>query len=150
MASYQITVPLPPKEASPNFHPASIGARMKQATAIRMYREQCGVIMCSANANILAIECRVAIHLDFYLARPLPWKGYREGLYYPRDADNARASAKAAQDALVDAGIIKGDSARYVDAGYTRLHTTQKEHQGRAELVITLEELPCSKQRASW
>lgn len=76
----------------------------------------------------------VTIDLDFYMCR-----GFNaEGTYLARDPDNALASVKAAIDSLKDAGVIKGDSKKYVRIGEVRLYTKQKEHGGRTELVMKL------------
>lgn len=76
----------------------------------------------------------VRIDLDFYLCKGIQG----EGLYFPRDPDNALASAKASVDSLKDAGVIKGDSKRYVRIGEVRLHTKRPEHLGKTELVMHL------------
>lgn len=76
----------------------------------------------------------VTIDLDFYLCRGIN----AEGLYLPKDPDNAVASSKAAIDSLKDAGVIKGDTKRYVRLGEVRLHSRKGEHNGRTELVMKL------------
>lgn len=76
----------------------------------------------------------VTIDLDFYLCRGMN----AEGQYLAKDPDNAVASVKAAIDSLKDAGVIKGDSKRYVRLGEVRLHSRKTEHLGRTELVMKL------------
>jgi Holliday junction resolvase RusA-like endonuclease len=130
MTEYTITLPLPPIQASPNkrFH---WGAK---ARAVRLYREQCSYLIRQATQRKRAISGMVTIDLDFYLCRGLQ----AEGLYLPKDPDNAIASAKAAVDSLKDAGVIKGDSKQYVRLGEVRLHSRKHEHQNRTELVMKL------------
>jgi len=76
----------------------------------------------------------VTIDLDFYLCKGIQG----EGLYFGRDPDNCLASAKSAIDALKDAGVIRGDSKKYVRIGEVRLHTKKGEHLNRTELVMRL------------
>jgi hypothetical protein len=76
----------------------------------------------------------VTIDLDFYLCRGIQ----AEGQYLARDPDNAVSSIKAAIDSLKDAGVIKGDSKKYVKIGQVNLHTKRNEHRGRTELVMKL------------
>lgn len=76
----------------------------------------------------------VTIDLDFYLCKGIQG----EGLYFPRDPDNAISSAKAAIDSLTTVGVIKGDSKKYVRIGEVRLHSKKGEHMNRTELVMRL------------
>jgi crossover junction endodeoxyribonuclease RusA len=128
---YEITVPLPPKALSPN---ARVHWAVK-AKVTKQYRAACAMAYhCS---RVPPLFPPVKIHLDFYLARvPLAYDAY-----FAKDADNARSSFKAGQDALADAGIIPSDGQRYLRMGETRLHTRAKEHQGRCCVVVTLEEV---------
>jgi len=141
---YRFELPLPPKEASPNFH----GHWRAKHKAVSAYRRACSsVLRDMITPAFVPLEPPVKVHLDFYLCRSpdvfMRWGGLFEGdsFYYPRDGDNARASAKAAQDALIDAGFLKTDSNKTVQVGETRLHTTKKEHKGRTCLFVTLEEV---------
>lgn len=130
MTNYSITLPLPPIQASPNgrFH---WGAK---ARAVRLYREQCGYLIRQATQRKRAMTGLVTIDLDFYMCKGIQ----AEGQYLARDPDNAVSSIKAAIDALKDAGLIKGDSKRYVKIGEVRMHTKKPEHQNRTELVMRL------------
>jgi Holliday junction resolvase RusA-like endonuclease len=121
---------LPPIQASPNkrFH---WGTR---ARFIRIYREQCSYLIRQATQRKRAMSGMVTIDLDFYLCRGMN----AEGLYLPKDPDNALAASKAAWDALKDAGVIKGDSKKYVKIGNVNLRTSRKEHGGKTELVMRL------------
>jgi hypothetical protein len=76
----------------------------------------------------------VTIDLDFYMCKGIN----AEGQYLARDPDNALASIKAAIDSLKDAGVIKGDSKKYVKIGQVNLHTKRSEHRGKTELRMTL------------
>ena len=130
MNNYSITLPLPPRKCSPNAreHWAS------KARAVKSYRESCGLILKHFWAKRDVIAGMVTIDLDFYLC-----KGWHvEDRYFPRDVDNALAATKAAIDSLKDAGVIQGDSKKFVRIGEVRLHTKKPEHQDRTELVMTL------------
>lgn len=61
-----------------------------------------------------------------------------DGFYRPKDEDNALASCKAALDGIRDAGVIKGDSKKYLKIGEVRLYTRKEEHKGKTELVMRL------------
>lgn len=50
---------------------------------------------------------RVTVHAVYCTCREY---AKRDGTYHPKDEDNARASLKAAIDALKDAGIVDNDS----------------------------------------
>jgi hypothetical protein len=129
-----IELPLPPKALSPNepIHWA------KKSPIIKQYRSQCAYLMHEQEWETLPqFEGVVKVHLDFYLHRD-PSNKFE---YFPRDEDNARSAFKAGQDALKDIGIIKGDSKKFLRMGETRLRTTKPEHQGRACVVMTLEQI---------
>lgn len=130
MTNYSITLPLPPRKLSPNAreHWAS------KARAVKSYRDACGLILKHFWAKRDVMAGMVTIDLDFYLCKG--W--HADGLYIPRDPDNALASCKAAIDGLKDAGVIQGDSKKFVRIGEVRLHTKKPEHQNRTELVMTL------------
>ena len=128
----EIELPLPPKQASPNNR--AHWATTRSATTA--YRQMCATSYMIA--KVPALKTPVKIHLDFYLCRT-PMTLYCER-YFPKDADNARASFKAGQDAMQDAGLIPGDSKRYVIPGETNLYTTKKQHKGRSCVVVRFEE----------
>lgn len=130
----EIELPLPPKACSPNRR----GHWRSHADGIAAYRAQ------TANdyrlAKIGALKTPVKMHLDFYLARTA--QAVYSKRYFPKDADNARASFKAGQDAMQEAGLVPGDSKRYVVPGETNLFTTKKQHKGRSCVVVRFEEQP--------
>lgn len=130
---FKVPLSLPPKEASPNgrYH-----WRLK-AAAIQVFRGNCGHVFRVFFRSKGRLATPIVIDLDFYLCRKVGDK-YS---YYPKDEDNARASAKAAQDALVDAGVVERDSKKFVKAGRTTLHTRKREHKGRTEMVMTIREI---------
>ena len=129
---YQVTLPLPPRECSPN------GAGLSRHWSARhpakkAYREVCTAIMKEAKIGLLPVP--VTVDFDFYCCR----KGDTfHSLYMPRDTDNALAALKVVIDSLVHAEIISDDSSRYLHLGCTRLRHTQAEHQGKTCLVVTL------------
>lgn len=126
-----ITLPLPPTKCSPNSRGKHWGGK---ARAVKSYRETCGLIAKRIWGQRDAMAGMVTITLDFYLCRGI----HTDSLYLPRDPDNALASAKGAIDSLKDAGVIKGDSKKFVRIGEVTLYTKAPEHQGRTELVLSL------------
>jgi hypothetical protein len=130
--TFTITLALPPVEASANFR----GHTKTKAVAIAAYRQECRDAYLSARLPVLRSPVR--IDLAFFLCP----SAIPPGRINPRDQDNARFSAKAAQDALQDAGVLaEGDGHRFVKAGTTTLYTREDEHQGQAKLVMTLTEM---------
>lgn len=129
---------LPPKECSPNgrYHWAVKSAAVK-AYRSRVAYECKRLLQCR---HIQPITEKVQIDLTFYLYRGRdPMEKYvRECRYFPRDEDNARASFKAGQDGMVDAGLLRSDSKGYVRAGVTRLLTTLRDHEGRCGVQVEL------------
>lgn len=147
---WQIELPLPPREASPNHH---VHWRYKTGASGRVseYRRECAEII--RNAGLPPLKAPVVLNLEFYYARPSVEAAEHLYRYRPRkkvwefkhaicrDEDNARSSAKPAQDAFIDAGIVagKGDGKRYVKSGFCWLYTTAKEHRGRTCLIMTVQ-----------
>lgn len=147
---YQIELPLPPKALSPNFR----GHTRERARWVKRYRYCClqfykaaklPTIIAAPSPQAAPVKVApikpVIVHLDFYLAPKVSACGQKlpDGCYRPRDEDGARGAFKAGQDALVDAGIIPDDSKKYVRMGYTKIHSTQKQHGGKTMVVLTLE-----------
>jgi hypothetical protein len=130
--TFTVDLLLPPKEASANYR----GFTLAKAPALAAYRQSCKERYLLARLPILRSPVR--IDLAFFLCpAAIP-----PGRINPRDQDNARFSAKAAQDALQDAGVLAdGDGHRFVKAGTTTLFTREDEHKGQAKLVMTLTEV---------
>lgn len=122
-------LPLPPIESSPNWR----GYWAVKAMAVKTYRQQCAALMSESGK---AFTGRVIVDLEFYYCRV---QGDKKSCY-SKDEDNARASMKAAQDALKDAGIIPGDGKKFVQMGKTTLYTRAEEHQGFTCVVMTIRE----------
>lgn len=135
---YQIELPLPYANCSPNRGKAHWGAKNKVQ---KQYRDDCYWVYREAMLHgrlPVAFRGPIILHLDFYLCR----KAFvSEGLYFPRDRDNARASFKGGQDALVRVGVIPDDTHRRVIPGRTDIHSSAQEHKGRMCVVLTIEEV---------
>lgn len=58
--------------------------------------------------------------------------------YRPLDVGNAITSLKHAIDGLVDAGLLPNDGHKWLNWGSVALFRGAKQHQGRAEVVLTL------------
>ena len=129
----QLTIefPLPPREVSANARPAW----RRKAAAVKGYRAVCAMCAVNACAGVIRpIPTLATMHLHFYLG-----PSRQKGLYRPRDSDNARYSAKALQDGIVDSCVLRGDSAKYLKMGDTLLLTTKEFHKGKAAVVAILE-----------
>jgi len=133
---YTVELPLPPKECSRNTtcHWGSRGRAVKQ------YRSDCALAYMAAKIPAMPAIC---LSLAFYNGGRRV--GVDDGLYRPKDEANAIDSFKAAQDALADAGVVPGDSRKYVKQGPVTIYGTAKEHKGRCGVVLTIEPLEVGK-----
>ena len=96
----KLTLPLPPKELSPNHTVGSRGMRMAKAVKIRGYRERASIeaqVWCLNNKNTFPWQA-ATIQLTFFHSSARR-----------RDPDNLLASCKAAFDGLRDAGVLTDD-----------------------------------------
>jgi hypothetical protein len=124
-------LPLPTRACSPNNSGQSSHWRVREG-ARAAYRAECANLLPTVDRAFT----KARISVQFCLA-PDPAR------YHPQDTQNAIASLKACVDSIVDRGWIPDDSARYLEWGTVELLSTAKEHQGRAEVLVTLEALPC-------
>jgi hypothetical protein len=140
-----VTIPLPPKYVSQN---QAHRHWTKRGAAAKTYRERCAALF----SVVPRMRPPIRVSTEWFLGRnpalsePLEYtKGglyYLCGPYYPRDAQNAVGSLKAAFDGLVDAGVVKSDAAANLTLGATVLHTTEKAHGGRSCVEVTIEGEP--------
>lgn len=116
-----ITVPIPPRECSPNgrFH------HMAKARAVKAYRTTCGLLACTEERPKQPWK-RASVQAAFYVKT-------RRGLH--SDGDNRLASLKAAFDGLRDAGIIDDDS------GLTHEPVTVQHDKENPRVVLTITEI---------
>lgn len=99
--------PLPPTGCSPNNSGGSSHWRVKEGARAE-YRAECLGYLPPINYHSWGrMFERANIEAQFFL-------GADPGRYHPRDEQNASASIKALVDALVDAGYIIDDSAKYL------------------------------------
>ena len=148
---YTIELPLPPKACSPN---ASV-VWQRRANARRNYRTECKMLYrahlwsFAQQADALAAKgsrghflCPngVTLSYEFFQAQ----KAFKDGRARFRDADNALAAMKAAQDALMDACIISCDSAEIAQIGRVIVHSPAKSN-GRTCVVLTIEPMEASR-----
>ena len=126
---YTVEVPLPPRELSPNTyrHWRAVSKAKKE------YRLDCYVAFKAAAIPTMG---RIRVSLDFYNGRIPGCDRYR-----PWDVGNAISSCKGLLDSLVDAGIVKDDSRRYMELGPVRIFGTKQEHGGRSCVDVTIEEV---------
>ena len=123
-----ITLPLPPKELSPNYTVGSRGQRMGKAAKTKNYRATAATL-----ARVAMDDCNLGgdwpaadVELFFY------HKDARR-----RDKDNALASMKAAFDGIADAGLVSDDSA----LTYLPVVMLKSKENPRVEVTITRKEL---------
>jgi len=118
-----IVLPLPPAVLSPNRPPGSIGGRMKKAAAAKRLR---------GLARTAALEEGI---------ESAPWESATlQAVFYHkqkrrRDGTNYNASLKAAQDGIVDAGLIVDDDADHL----TTLPPVFRIDKGLSRVELTLE-----------
>jgi hypothetical protein len=134
-----IAMPLPPAALSPNAR----GHHLPRARATAAYREDCRKLAWSAageprasNPGYWIAPARARVSLDFATGRAR----MRDGLYRPRDQDNAAASVKALFDALTDAGVIVSDNHLCMELGTVviRPYSTLEDGPG---VLVTVEAL---------
>jgi Holliday junction resolvase RusA-like endonuclease len=123
-----ITLPLPPKELSPNYTVGSRGQRMGKAAKTKKYRNAACIEVCYDIANGLVSRGWKAadVQCTFY------HKDARR-----RDKDNALASMKAAFDGIADAGLVSDDSA----LTYLPVVMLKSKDNPRVEVTITRKEM---------
>lgn len=126
--AFTVQLPLPPDALSPN---ARKHWRAK-ARATSAYRTTCAWSIRSAIPKGWDWTAPVVVDVEYRAHRGC------DG-YHPRDEDNARASLKAAMDALRDAGAIASDAKDRLRWGDFTLITTARELERRRQGVgITL------------
>jgi hypothetical protein len=142
MNQIQIRIALPPAGVTAH----NSGHWRSKSEAIRRYRKAvCETAAFSIAGPELPLRFKAKIHHDWYLGRtalesqlgarcPKSAKHYR-----PTDEGNAIQALKPAIDGLVDAGVLVDDRAAYVEWGAFTRRSTAKEHEGRCEIILTLE-----------
>lgn len=105
MNSFSVTLPLPPRECSPN-------ARLHWAPKARATRAARRVAWYWFQREKPAYWTPKPVTLEITYHCPRSCDGYR-----PRDVQNAIAALKPMVDGMVDAGIVLDDSAEWVSWG---------------------------------
>ncbi len=133
--SVTIEIPLPPVECSPNKR-VHWAARRR---ARERYVEECLFEM----RKVEAFTGPGILSLAFFVARPANEidRIVAGNRYYPKDRDNALASAKDLIDALRISGLIRSDAAKHVDYERIDLWTRARDHKGRACVELTIRPL---------
>jgi len=134
---YQFSIPLPPSELSPNGrHHWAAKNRAINGTGGRVgYKGE--VFALAWKAKPVALNPKpIRITFDWYMG-PMPGCD----CYRPRDADNAVAAMKAAIDGIKMARWVPDDGHQWVKIGEPTLRRTKKDHQGRCEIMVTIEVL---------
>jgi crossover junction endodeoxyribonuclease RusA len=135
----RIELPLPPSDCSPNAH---VHWRRK-ATATKFYREVARTMAALAKASL---DVPVVVETEWYMGKSQVEKATGKTVYYrPRDIQNANSSLKGAIDGLVDAGLIPDDNHKWLQWGRCSLYRSEKEHQGKLGVVLTITPLEVSR-----
>lgn len=101
---------------------------MKKARATKKYRHDCGYRLLAAKPRGWA-RCAVVIDVEYRCSRDA--NGYA-----PRDVQNAIAALKAGIDGMADAGIIPGDSKKFLSWGRFDLVTTMNPKGDGVTLIV--------------
>ncbi len=112
-----VKLPLPPSECSQNFH----GDWRRRMRVTKQYREKCGWAWLSA-AKAAGWVQQQSVEVEAVYCCYSKCEGYKA-----RDIQNAIGAMKPAIDAMVDAGIIPGDTKNHLDWGRVELLTTMKD-----------------------
>ncbi len=116
MTALVFDVPLPPRALSSN---GAHGHWASKARAKAEYRE---TVSWLAKAAMLQTNWPVAVAWPRQVDLLFGIKGARkEGRYQPRDESNALSAFKAGFDGMVDAGVVRDDSRRWMHLGETRI-----------------------------
>jgi Holliday junction resolvase RusA-like endonuclease len=124
----RITLPLPPKELSPNYTVGSRGQRLGKAAKTKKYRwgAKVATVVETAGKRGMSHWPAAEVQCTFY------YKDTRR-----RDKDNALASLKAAFDGIADAGLVGDDSA----LTYLPVKMLKSKENPRVEIEITRKEV---------
>lgn len=126
----RITLPLPPKELSPNYTVGSIGQRLGKAAKTKKYRQAaCTQVCCE-------VVARGLLSREYWPAAEVACTFYHKDTRR-RDKDNALASLKAAFDGIADAGLVSDDSA----LTYLPVKMLKSKENPRVEIEITRKEV---------
>lgn len=117
-----ITLPLPPRELSPNYTVGSRGGRLGKAAKIKAYRQN--AMMVARSIRPAHPYVRASVQCVFI------FKDKRR-----RDTDNLLASMKPAFDGLADAELVKNDRE------FTYLPVQQFVDKDNPRVVVTVTEL---------
>ena len=134
---YRFSIPLPPSELSPNarHHWAAKNRAINGTGGHGGYKGEVFALAWKAKPDAFNPK-PIRITFDWYMG-PMPGCD----CYRPRDADNAVAAMKAAIDGIKMARWVPDDGHQWVKIGEPTLRRTKKDHQGRCEIVVTIEVL---------
>lgn len=101
--------PLPPRELAQNY-------RGHWAKIHRVRKDYRFTVFVIARQSISQFPGKLTLPLDKIKVETTWYTGTkkRDGLYRPRDYDNAMGSLKTLHDALVDAGIVRDDDFKHL------------------------------------
>lgn len=130
-----LSVPLPLKDLGGNSR-VHFAVRSK---AVAAYKRDVSPAILAARPQV-PLRTPVVIKYE-YFTHQLRARGKRipDGRYRPRDYDNAIRAMKAFQDALVDHGVIPGDSRKFVRLGGIDIFS-HAESQGQMGVRVTISE----------
>lgn len=130
----RVEVPLPASAISVNNKDYN---HRPKATATRQFRLDCKLLFAEVfrRRNRVPFK-RIRLSYTWYMA---PSVG--DGLYRPKDKDNAISALKACQDAIWESNLIADDTADTVTLGEVLLLRTASEHGGRRGVLVWVEEV---------
>jgi Holliday junction resolvase RusA-like endonuclease len=119
MVILEVMLPLPPVQLSPRKRGGNWAVKRKAAAE---YKDDCLACLLASKARGNTFS-RVVLHYTLHTARLRNSKGrpVPDGLYRPKDIDNAIASLKYLQDAIVAAKIVLDDDSGRLSLGRVKI-----------------------------
>jgi Holliday junction resolvase RusA-like endonuclease len=132
---YTIMLPLPPRSCSSNSGSGRSRHWRTSAAGKREYRNTCWQYFTfweKTRGSPLGFRRPVKLHWEYQLPRK------RVEGYAPRDCMNGSDALKAAQDALVDAGLLPDDDYKHISSSTV---TIRREEDIEPGVLLTIEEV---------
>jgi hypothetical protein len=134
MVILEVMLPLPPVQLSPRKRGGHWAVDRKFAAE---YKNDCLAVLRSQK---MASAKEITLHWTLFTARLRNSRGrvIPDGLYRPKDKDNAIAALKYAQDAIVAARIVADDDSPRVNLGGLQI-IPERDSKGKRGALLRIE-----------